>query len=212
MHQFDLLPFAMGTTWSANGSPASTDGQELEGKEFLVEDLDYTSQPFKPRAYDGSAGQGQYKRVRIVRNASGTTLQGGRLVTYKFGSQNRAVDGYCCTTAQDVAGAVDEFLPYSVPSNDLFYIVTNGKAGIYCSLAASEAQGLSTAATTQIVVVALTAATSQATTAGRIAAQDLTGATALLGAQVQNRIGIALSARTTNQTNTLALCEIYNRW
>ncbi len=212
MHQFDLLPFAIGTTWSQNGSPASTDGQELEGKEFLVEDLDYTSQPYKPRAFDGTAGQCMYKRVRIVRNASGATIQAGRLVTYKFGSQDRQVDGYCCTTAQDCAGAVDEFLPYAVPTNDLFYIVTKGRAGIYCSLAASEAQGLSQAATTQVVVVALTAATSQATTAGRIAAQDLTGATALLGAQIQNRIGIALSARTTNQTNTIALCEIHGRW
>lgn len=57
------------------------------------------------------------------------------------------------------------------------------------------------------VLVALTAATSGATTAGRVAPQDLTGATAALGLQVQNRLGYALSARTTAQTNTTILVD-----
>ena len=50
-------------------------------------------------------------------------------------------------------------------------------------------------------VVALTAATSGATTAGRVAPQVLTGATAALAAMVQNRIGRALTAKTTANTN-----------
>lgn len=211
MHQLDVLPFPIGTTYSQNGTAAATDGQELEGKEFWVEDLNYTSQPFSARAYDNNNGAGKYKRVRIVRNISTITLQAARLVTFKFGNYGRQVDGYCTSTAQE-AFPVDEFLPYNVPLNDLFYIVTSGFAGVYCALDAASAQGLSQAATTQVTVVALTAATSQATTAGRMAAQDLTGATALLGNQIQNRIGLALSARTTNQTNTIALVEVFAKW
>jgi len=61
------------------------------------------------------------------------------------------------------------------------------------------------------VIVALTAATSQATTAGRVAPQVLTGATALLGNQVQNRLGRAMSAKTTANTNNSLLVNI-SKW
>lgn len=212
MHQFDILPFPMGSTWSQNGSPGSADGRELEGKMYWVEDLDYTTSPAIPRAYDGTtAGEGKYKLIRIVRNAAGITLQAGRLVTFKLTAYGRQVDGYVTTTAQE-GYPVDEFLPYSVPTNDLFYITLGGNAGILTGLDGASANSFANASTTYTVCVALTAATSQATTAGRMSAQDLTGATALLGNQVQNRIGVVLSGRTTSQTNTMTLCFIYNDW
>ena len=212
MHQFDLLPFPPGTTYSQNGSPAATDGQEHEGKMFWVEDLDYTLSPFKPRAYAGSpAGEGSYRLLRVVRNTSGIALQPGRLGTMDLSKYGRAINGYATTTGAE-AFPIDEFIPYNVPANDLFYIVLSGTASIYSGLDGASANGLANASTTEIVVMALTAATSQATTAGRIAAQDLTGATAVLGNNIQNRIGVCLSARTTNQTNTLTLCYIYNDW
>jgi len=211
MHQLDILPFPLGSTYSQNGTPGSTDGQEHEGKTFWVEDWDYSLSPPGPYAYYGSTGAGSYKLVQIVRNVSGVTLQPGRLVTYKLGVYGKQVDGYCTTTAQE-AHPVDDAIPYSVPNNDLFYIVLQGTTKIYTGRDGASANSLANATTTQTVVVALTAATSQSTTAGRMSAQDLTGATAVLGNQLQNRIGVALSARTTNNTQTLTLVRLYNNW
>lgn len=74
------------------------------------------------------------------------------------------------------------------------------------------ASGAGTVIAERDVLVALTAATSQATTAGRVAVQDLTGATALLGNAVQNAFGRALSARTTAETNSSVLVDLINRW
>lgn len=59
------------------------------------------------------------------------------------------------------------------------------------------------------ILVALTAATSGSTTSGRPAPQDLTGATALLGNQIQNQIGTALSAKTTANTNADVLTLVH---
>ena len=213
MHQFDILPFPIGTTFSQNGSPAATDGQDYEGRLYWVEDYDYNQFPSrKPRAYDGSAGlQGNMKLVRVVRNVSGITLQPRRLVTYKFGTYRRQVDGYCTSLGQECF-PIDEFLPYNVPTNDLFYITVKGMAECLTALEASAAQGLSTSATTQVILCSQTAVTSQSTTSGRVVAQDLTGATAVLGVQIQNRMGIAMSARTTNQTNTAVLVYVDGNW
>ncbi len=56
------------------------------------------------------------------------------------------------------------------------------------------------------------AASTFSTTAGRVVPQTLTGATALLGDQVQNYVGHALTAMTTTQTNAEVLVIIEHRW
>lgn len=194
------LPFPIGTTLSQNGTAATTDSPHLEGREYVVVDRDYSGRG--ARAY-GGAGQLPLKTVRIVRNVSGITLMPRKLVTFKTGQRGFQVDGYCTTTAQE-AYPVDEFLPYNVPTNDLFYIVVEGNAECLTDLAA----GANNLLNAETVVVALTAVTSQSTTAGRIAPQDLTGATALLANQIQNRIGVNLTAKTTTNTNVATLVSI----
>ena len=58
------------------------------------------------------------------------------------------------------------------------------------------------------VLTALTAATSGATTAGRVKPQSLAGATSVLGLEIMNMIGRAMSAATTANTGANLLVDI----
>lgn len=212
LSQAALLPFPIGSTFFSSNTASATDGTEWEGREFVIEDLDYSSssgaQINKVRAY---GNQVQYKTVRIVRNASGITLLPRRLASFKLSAYGRQVDGYTTTTAAE-GYPIDEFLPSTgVLSNDLFYITVEGCAEVLTDIAASAAN-VHTAGST--VLIALTAATSQATTAGRVNVVDVTGNNSTGSAlynQAVNRIGVALSARTTNNTNTATLMHV-KRW
>jgi hypothetical protein len=201
-HQIDVLPFPIGSTMGVTGS---TDQERWEGREFLVEDLDYSTATPKQRAAGNGIGT---KRVRIVRNVSGINLLPRYLVSFSASKYGKQVDGYTNTTAAE-GYPVDEFLPAAgVVNNDLFYIVVEGPAECYTSAAANAEDVFSQ----KSVLVALTAAASTfSTTAGRVTPQDLTGATALLANQVQNRIGVAMSASTTANSNSAKLCYI-KKW
>lgn len=169
----------------------------------MFEDLDYSVTGPKP------ARTNRFVRCLVVRNVSGIALLPKRLVTFQqtAGFSTGRVDGYATATAVN-AFPVDEFLPTAgVPNGDLFYIVTEGPASCITDLAG----GANNLLPLGTLVVALTAVTSQATTAGRIAPQDLTGATALLGNQIQNRLGYALTAKTTTNTNAGILIDI-RKW
>lgn len=214
LSQASILPFPIGTTfWQGQTVPDATTGVEWEGKEFVVEDLNYTnnsggSQIFAPRAY---GNQVTYKTVRIVRNVSGIALLPRRLAAFKTTVYGRQVDGYTTTTAAE-GYPIDEFLPSTgVAANDLFYIVVEGPAECLTDIAASAAN-LQTAGAT--VVVALTAVTSQSTTAGRISAVDVSGnnstGTPVLLAAI-NKIGTNMSGSTTNNTNNPTLVHI-KKW
>jgi hypothetical protein len=202
-------PFNRGETFY-NGTTivaATQDPLQLIGHEWVFEDIIWN--------LAGQVGAKQLRTqrpvtCRVVKNVSGINLLPARAVNMTtIGTDGRtfenSVDGYSTTTAAFVGGVVDEWLPAAgVVANDFFYIVTKGPTGILMDLAA----GATDVFTVGMVVVALTAATSQATTAGRIAPQDLTGATAPLGNQVQNAIGRALSAATTSNTNTQLLVDV----
>jgi len=212
MPSSDDMPFAIGSTFFNGGTTDSTSGVEWEGREFDVLDLDYSGTLAKPRAFSNST---EIKRVRVVRNVcvsgSGGTTTGlllpGFLVSFKLTKYGKQVDGYTTTTAAE-GFPVDEFVVSTgVPINDLFYITVSGPASVMTSLAANAEDVFSAGS----VLVALTAATSGATTAGRVSAQDLTGATALLGNQIQNRVGVACSASTTANTNVTKLCFVNYR-
>ena len=196
--KYENLPFPIGTTYTDGGTVVSTDGANLEGKEFEIEDLDYSATGVPPQRSN------LYKRVRVVRNTSGIALLPKRLGSLKAGTPGQ-VDGYGTTTAQGQCFPIDEFLAAAgVPNNDLFYITVAGYATVLTDLGGAANNVISV----DNWIIALTAATSQATTAGRAQSQMLTGATALLGDQVQHRIGRALSAKTTANTDASLLINV----
>lgn len=200
----DALPFPIGSTM---GVTVATDQVAWEGREFVVEDLDYSGSLPKGRAYSAAVA---HKRVRIVRNVSGINLLPRYLAQFgtAAGQYGKRITGYTNTTAGD-GFPIDEFLPAAgVVNNDLFYIVVEGPAECYTSAAANAEDVFSAGS----VLVALTAAASTfSTTAGRVTPQDLTGATALLANQVQNRIGVAMSASTTANSNSAKLVYV-RKW
>jgi hypothetical protein len=87
---------------------------------------------------------------------------------------------------------------------DLFYIVTRGP----CLVKNDIASGAGTVINAGDPLVALTAATSGATTAGRVYAGVGTGATTNTGNQLNNIIGYAASAKTTGNTNADVLVVV----
>jgi hypothetical protein len=200
MSRLNSPPFARGTF----AGPQLDGGLEfphLEGREFVFEDIN-------PNPNGGANGQrtGEYVTCRLVRNVSGATLLPKRLVKFdttagRYGSR---VIGYSTLTAES-SYPIDEYLPATgVPNNALFYIVVSGPALVLTDLAG----GANNVFTVGQLLVALTAATTGATTAGRVAPIDLTGATAALGGQIIGRLGRALTARTTGNTNADLLVDI----
>lgn len=212
LSQLSMLPFPIGQTWGEyfRTVTSTTDGIELEGLEFDVPDYDYSqtlgSQIFKARAYGNGAAVAM-KTIRVVRNTSGVAILPRYLVKYDTAHYGRRVNGYANVTAEECYPA-DEFLRTAgVPANDLFYITVYGPAECITDPAAGANDVFSAGS----VLVSLTAAASTtSTTAGRVAPQDLTGATAVLGVQLQNRIGIALSASTT--ANSSAAKLVFIKW
>lgn len=180
---YDCMPFQRGATYNSEGD--ETVAVHLEGREFIHEDQEY--------------GTNLPVRVRVVRNRSGATLSGKRLVQYAAtaGKHEIEVSGYAATNSVK-CHVIDEFLNANgVPDKDLFYVVVEGPTLVKTSLEGGA---------TNVVAVgdrlhALTAATTGATTAGRVQPAILTGATAPLVAQIGAIVGQALSAKTTANTN-----------
>jgi len=187
------LPGRGQTLLSGAGRTLSSTGQasKLEGIAKWFSDRDST--------VTGLNVLRSQKRVlmMLVRNASGIALASKAVVTWASGYRNKRVAGYCTLDHQEIAGVVDEFIGSSgVPSNDLFWLAVKGPSLVRKSNAA-DATCVFTAGD---ILTSLTAATSQAATAGRI--QPFTTTTNVTNAVsiILNRIGRALSASTTAQT------------
>ena len=198
-------PFARGETFY-NGETIDTNnlgGLNLEGAEWVFEDVHATT---------GVARTGRPVRCRVVRNSSGAAMLPKRLAKFEAGALEfgSRCDGYAIASAANTPEAgypIDEYLPAAgVPTNDLFWIVIEGPAEVITSIA-DMAADLSIGGW----AVAVTAATSQATTAGRIIPQLLTGATAPLASNVQNRVGRALSGAITTSTATAVVLDV-GKW
>lgn len=198
-------PFPRGGTFYNGGTIDSNNlgGTNLEGSRWYFPDQDLSV------AGTRKTRTNRVVTCMIVRNVSGIALLPKRLANLQASGLNfmGRVDGYATTTAA-LGYPIDEWLPAAgVPANDLFYIVIDGPATVLTDIAAAAGNVIAVGG----VVVALTAVTSQSTTAGRVSVNDLTGATALLANQVQNRIGYALSAKTTANTNADLLIDV-RKW
>lgn len=166
-------PFGRGETFyniNAASTQSTSDGTQLEGKEWVFEDINPSTKQYR---------SGQYVTCRVARNVSGIALLPSRVarfanapvgngVTNGYGGQ---VDGYVNTTPTanfndpNAHGyPIDEYLPTAgVQNNDLFWVVVKGPAGVLTDLAS-----LSPNILIGDFVIGQTAATSQATTAGRV--------------------------------------------
>ena len=164
-------------------------GVNLEGKEYRIED---------------PSGSGEYQTLKIVRNVSGVTLYGKRLVRYKTGYYGRRVDGYTTTTGEAGYPIHDAYATNGVVNNDLMYIVVLGPVIVK--------NGTGVATTTVITekdpLTALTAAAStgaSTTDAGRVRTADFTGATAPLATAI---LGIPGRATNTAATSGVTNADI----
>lgn len=195
-------PFERGETWEGDQTADATNlGLNIIGKEWVFEDID----PDNP----SQLRTNRPVRCRAVRNTSGIALLPKRLVKFSTvdGEYGNSVDGYATETAKECY-PVDEFLPAAGVADDkVFWIVVEGPAMVTV--------GLTAGATTNFArgdwLVSQTAATSQATTAGRAEQINMDAATEPLGDQVLNRIGRALTARTTANTGSDVLVDV-GKW
>lgn len=180
------------------------------GKRFTFADYDYSPSTYTQAAPLRSS---KFCHCLLVQNSSAGALLPGQAVTWKAGTLQREVDGLARLTAGRVAGFVDEWLPSTgVPAGAYFFISVKGPAKCLTSLAGN-AENVITADSTKLV--ALAAATSGATTAGRVVAQDLTGSSQLtdyttIANQVANAVGVAMSSKTTGQTNDTVLVDLFD--
>lgn len=206
MARDEAPPFARGETY-ANGSteilnaasgPFGLGGINLEGKEFVFEpNADAEGAPYGALGPDPA---GRLIRVRVVRNVSSINIKPKRVVKFQTGTVGvgleTRVDGYVSAVSDVPAGVSDEYLPAAgVPPQDLFYIVVEGP-----SIGTAMATG--TPALTAGAFLVPGAGTSAITDdAGRVELQSLAGATTVLGANLQNRIGRADVPTTITTVN-----------
>lgn len=156
---------------------------------------------------------GGYVLARCVRNVSGIALLPKRLVSYVATTDldGKRVDGYTTTTAARPAGVIDPWLPATgVPNGDLFWIIEQGDVPVLMPLS-----NLSADIAVGDVLYAITGATSQCTTSGRITALNSAGTfgdTNTTNGNMTNillhNIGVALSVKLTSATNADVLCRV----
>jgi hypothetical protein len=192
--------------------PTTYDGvtTKLEGKVVYVPDRTVTES-----GVAATQRSAHMVKATIVRNDGTFTMKGRRAVSWKSTYRGKRVDGYTCTTNQEIAGIVDPHLVANanggVRQGDLFLLYDiSGPVECMVDLAAGANNVISEGS----FVGALTAATSQATTAGRVYAQATTnaGIAALTdGTEYLRQRFVraqAMTARTTANTTVPVLVGI----
>lgn len=189
-------PFGRGETYFNGVGATTTDPSAgIVGKEWVFEDVNPNTRAVRSN---------KSVKCRAVRNVSGIALLPRRLSVFQHVSDGEGfeVDGYTATVAAR-GYLIDEYLPAAgVAANDICWIVVEGPAEGITDLATADTIAVGDK------LVALTAATSQATTAGRVDLFDATGATLPLANQIMHYIGHALSAITSGQTNSAILIDV----
>jgi len=185
-----------------NRTPDSTatTSKAIEGIVKLFKNVNYNSTA-GAQVKDTITG-GEVTAI-LVRNASGIALLPGRVCVWKTLQQGKQVDGYVSADFGKCAGVVDPFLPSTgVASNDYFWLIVKGPCLVKKSL---DANTLSS----DDYVVSITAATSQATTAGRIVSAVLANNATSNASVALNRLGIAMSTSATTDANVLVRLDLY---
>lgn len=191
---------------NANRTITATMGVDKEGTLLEFDDVD-------PTATGGVKTKRSNRKVTclLVRNEAAAALLPKFIAKWKSGQRGRQVDGYTCITNEAAAGVIDEFLGSSgVAVHDLFWLTVKGPTLIKTPL---EGDGTNVISVDDLLG-ALTAATSGATTSGRVRVNALTATSTAttdggLGNVLMNSFGRALSAKTTANTNADVLVDCF---
>jgi hypothetical protein len=187
--------YNMGTTSTLTSSYGTS--VNLEGHIGYFKDETVSSGGIKTLRSDRT------QKCMIVRNVSGIALLPKRIARWASGYVGRRVDGYTAVDNQWAAGVVDERLPAAgVPNYDLFWLQVAGPCLVNMPLS----QNADIAEGDQLV--AITAATSQATTAGRPQKLVATSNATTALTQALNKLGRALSAKSSSQTTADILVDL----
>jgi hypothetical protein len=177
----------------------ATVSKAIEGIKKVFKDLDYAGTAGAASKAPRSGGEVE---CILVRNASAISLLPSRVCVWKTNNQGKQVDGYSSLDSGQVAGVVDEWLPTAgVATNDYFWLVRKGPCLVRKSLDAN-------ALVKDDYVIAITAATSQATTAGRITSILSTSNQTFCMSAALNRLGLAMSTSGTTDAQVLVYLDI----
>lgn len=183
-------PFSLGQTL---GVSSTADGTGWVGVVKVFPDVNPST---------GKVRSNRVKKCVAVRNTSGAALLPKRVVRFDVTNAGKLlgdVDGYAALTNNELVGVVDEFLPSGgVAANDIFWVTVDGPTEVSHALSG-------TAVAVGNRLAAITAATSGATTAGRVTPSGVGAATTGAGDNSLGVIGYAISAGTTNGDAILAL-------
>lgn len=211
------------------GATATTQGVHVEGTEIEVDDIDLAAS--SAAQYKRGGVSNRRIKLRAMRNITGVTVHAKLLVVPNFMSlSNYTVAGAAGAPAA-LAGPngttrfrelarnggsaselpahcrpVDEFIDANgVVNNDICWCVMRGPAVVKTSLAnMTDDIDLGDAL---VAVTATTAAATDSTTGGRVTPIDLQS-TAHPDGTIGRVIGLAMTALTTNQTNTDVLVDV----
>lgn len=184
-------PFALGQTL---GVSSATDGTGWVGAVKVFPDVDPTT---------GKIRSNRVKKCVAVRNTSGGALLPKRVVRFARDTAGTAVfsavDGYSAVANNEFVGVVDEYLPAAgVVANDVFWVTVDGPTEVAHALSG-------TAVAVGDRLASITAATTGATTAGRVTPSAVGAATTGSDNASLGVIGYACSAGTTSGAAILAI-------
>jgi hypothetical protein len=186
-------PFALGQTL---GVTLATQGGNWVGAVKQFPDVNPTT---------GVVRSNRVKTCVAVRNTSAAALLPKRVVTFDTGTAGLAsfteTKGYSAVTNEERVGVVDEHLPATgVAVNDVYWVTVEGPTEVSVALSGSD-----------LVVgdrlAAITAATSGATTSGRVTKSGVGAATSAAGDNSLGVIGRACSVGATTGGNVLAIVK-----
>lgn len=213
----NITAMGRGETWFEGATPSAADIADDSfldycGETKVFEDYNWNDRGIK------SCRLGKRQVVcRLVRNTSGITLYGKRLVRLDMTNPNK-VSGYAENTGLECY-PTDEFLPATgVPNGDLFWIVIKGPAVVLTGMNGADF-GTTSFTAGQVLGGLTTSGTSTATgttaSAGRLSGFIVTAATMTTTTQqldllnfATNWVGKAISAMTSGQTNADCLIDV----
>jgi hypothetical protein len=206
--------FDRGDTWYGPDrtiDSSSLEGATILGQEKAFEDIDYTQSGVK------GARTNQLVHVRAVRNNSGATLYGKEFVQLDAKGEN--ITGRVVNDSQH-GYPIDEYIPAAgVRNGDICYVVVEGPATMRTAYTGAEFNG-DIAVGARLHSVTTTAGSTQAgktSEGGRVANFTTVAATTTtqfnaLIAYTANWVAVALSAKTTGNTNADILVDVRRRF